>query len=134
MVSFSRSSGPGGQNVNKVNTKVDMRFNVANAQDWIPLSTLERLKSLNAPRINKRGDFVVTSDRFRTQSANYEDCLDKMIQALQEANKEPSSSEPSAQKLIRMREHQTREKEARHRSKSRLSSLKASRRRPGRDD
>ena len=72
-VSYSRSGGPGGQNVNKVATKVEMRFIVDKA-DWIPAYVKERLRT----DCTAKGEYVISSSRHRTQHQNYQDCLDKL--------------------------------------------------------
>jgi peptidyl-tRNA hydrolase ICT1 len=61
---FARSSGPGGQNVNKLNTKAEVRFKVATA-DWIPINVRERLLVYQVNKINKEGELVVTSQEHR---------------------------------------------------------------------
>jgi ribosome-associated protein len=69
--SFSRSGGPGGQNVNKVSTKVSLRLRVA---ELVGLSEaeLERVKSVLANRITKEGEIVITSEEERSQRTNLE--------------------------------------------------------------
>lgn len=82
---FSRSSGPGGQNVNKVNTKVEVRFNVDTAE-WLAPQVKEKLKELQQNSINSEGDLIVTSQASRTQERNREDAYDKLKKMIWEAS------------------------------------------------
>lgn len=63
-IQYSRSSGPGGQNVNKLNTKAEIRFNIDDA-NWLEPEVKERLKLYQANKITKEGDIVVTAQEFR---------------------------------------------------------------------
>lgn len=81
---FSRSSGPGGQNVNKVNTRVQLRWNVA-ATEAIPEEIRQRIKSRHRRRVNAEGEMIVTSQRYRDQGRNIDDCLAKLAEIVKEA-------------------------------------------------
>ena len=87
-VRYVRSGGPGGQNVNKVATKAEVRFRLAEAL-WIPGRVRVRLRRLEVRRLNQRGDLVFVSSRFRTRHRNLEDCLEKLRRAIARAEHEP---------------------------------------------
>src|SRR5437868_239260 len=75
--SFVRSSGPGGQNVNKVASKAVLRWPVA-ASPSVPAEHRARLIGRLGRRINDRGELVITSQRYRDQAKNIDDCLGKL--------------------------------------------------------
>ena len=80
---FSRSSGPGGQNVNKVNTKVTLRWAITSSPS-VPQAVLQRFRARHPRRVAGSGDLIVTSQRFRDQGRNVADCLEKLRAMLAE--------------------------------------------------
>ncbi|XP_077407212.1 large ribosomal subunit protein mL62 [Vanacampus margaritifer] len=92
-VSYSRSSGPGGQHVNKVNTKTEVRFHVLTA-DWIPEDVRQKIMQKNKNRINKAGELMVTSELSRNQHRNFSDCIQKISAIIIEASEKPHEATP----------------------------------------
>jgi len=78
---FARSSGPGGQNVNKLNTKATLRWSVANS-NALPDGTRDRFITRYRRRITSEGELVIVSQRFRDQGRNVADCLAKLREML----------------------------------------------------
>jgi ribosome-associated protein len=86
---FARGSGPGGQNVNKVNSKAMLRWTPA-VSPALPVEMRQRFVSRYASRLTEAGDLILTSDEHRDQPQNMRACLDKlreMIAAVQRAPK-----------------------------------------------
>ncbi len=113
---FVRSSGPGGQNVNKVNSKAVMRWNVA-ASANLPPAVRQRFVNRYRRRIAADGSLVLTSERYRDQARNIADCLDKLRAMILDVAAEPrqrKATRPSRasvkRRLERKREQSERKK------------------------
>src|SRR5438045_1256353 len=92
--SFVRSSGPGGQNVNKVASKPVLRWNVA-ASPSLPEEVKARLRTLQRRRFTAEGELVLSSQRYRDQGRNVEDCLEKLREMVQQATFVPKARRPT---------------------------------------
>jgi len=122
---FARSSGPGGQNVNKVNTKATLHWAVATTGS-LPDDVRQRLMQRFRRRINSEGQLVIQSQRFRDQGRNVADCLEKLRAMLQQVAQPPKKRVPTRPSR-RAKQRRLDDK----RSKARTKQL---RRRPGLDD
>ncbi len=94
---FARSSGPGGQNVNKLNTKATLRWKIVRS-DSLPADVQRRFLSKYRRRITSDGDLVITSQRYRDQGRNVADCLSKLrdlIESVATAPKIRKKTKPS---------------------------------------
>ena len=87
---FTRSSGPGGQHVNKVSTQVQLRFNVINSLK-IGDNMLIWLKDISGSKLKGNGDLIITSSKHKSQIRNRKNALDKLIYLLREASKKPKN-------------------------------------------
>jgi ribosome-associated protein len=81
---FIRASGPGGQNVNKLASAVQLRFDVRRSRS-LPDDVRARLERLSGKRLSKDGVLVITAQRHRTQERNRRDALDRLISLIQHA-------------------------------------------------
>jgi ribosome-associated protein len=113
--SFVRSSGPGGQNVNKVNTKATLRWCITKSPH-ISTAVRERFLSKYHRRVTADGDLIITSQRYRDQGRNVADCLAKLRDLLESVSTPPKIRTPTKPTKA-SRQRRKRDKEARSRQK-----------------
>ena len=91
---FVRSSGPGGQNVNKLSTAVQLRFDVRHSPS-LPPDIRARLERLAGSRLTRDGVIVITAQRHRTQARNRADALDRLLDLIRQAAIAPIKRRPT---------------------------------------
>ena len=85
---FSKSSGPGGQHINKVDTKVELRFSAMKSPN-LSQSVKDRLKVIAGNKWNQKGEIVITAEKYRSQSRNRELAKSKLVSLILKALKKP---------------------------------------------
>ena len=116
--SFIRSSGPGGQHVNKVATAVQLRFN-AKTSGNISKEVYNRLRTIAGSKLTEDGNLIIVSRVHRSQIQNRQVALDKLISLLQQAAKKPKRrkktrpSQASVEKRLRNKRLQSEKKKSR---------------------
>lgn len=118
---FSRSGGPGGQNVNKVNSKATLRWQVRGSPS-LPVDLQVRVASRYRRRMTEHGELLVTSQRFRDAGRNSADCLDRLRQLLVDVATPPKARKPT---------RPSRASRARRLDEKRLKQRKKQSRQPG---
>ena len=116
--SFIRSSGPGGQHVNKVATAVQLHFNAKNSRN-ISAEVYNRLRTIAGSKLTEDGDLIIVSREHRSQSQNRRVALEKLISLLQQAAKKQKHRTPtrpsqaSVEKRLRNKRLQSEKKKSR---------------------
>jgi ribosome-associated protein len=91
---FVRASGPGGQNVNKLSSAVQLRFDVRNSPS-LPEPVRERLEKLAGRRLSQDGVLLIVAQRFRTQERNREDALERLLELIRQAAQPQKKRRPT---------------------------------------
>jgi ribosome-associated protein len=122
-VGYVRSRGPGGQNVNKVNTRAQLRFDLKECKQ-LSRGVKQRLKTLAGRRLTREGIIVIESDRFREQKQNRQECLERLRKMITKALVRPKKRIPtkptasSKKKRLADKKHRSRLKSYRGRVKN----------------
>jgi len=118
---FVRSSGPGGQNVNKVATAVQLRLNLA--ESGLPLEVRQRVERIAGSRLSNEGVLIIDAQRFRTLEQNREDARNRLAELVKQAATPPRKRRPtrptlaSRQRRLDKKRHTSEKKQLRKRVK-----------------
>jgi ribosome-associated protein len=121
---FLRASGPGGQNVNKVASAVQLRFNVADSPS-LPEDVRQRLTRITRNRINKDGILIIEARQFRTQEQNRQEAIDRLVELVRRAalkprpRKKTRPTSASIERRLEKKRQRSEKKRLRHRTPDR---------------
>jgi ribosome-associated protein len=117
--SFVRASGPGGQNVNKVSSAVQLRFDLSGSRS-LPEEVRKRLARIAGRRLTRDGVIVIIAQRYRTQERNRQDAVDRLVALIRRAAVPPTPRRPTKPRAAA--------KERRRQAKARRAAIKEQRR------
>jgi len=121
---FIRSSGPGGQNVNKVSSAVQLRFDTVGSSALTD-AVRERLKIIAGRRMTTAGVIIIKANRFRSQEQNRQDAVNRLVSLIQRAIDRPKSRRPTRPSTA-SRQHRLANKRHRSETKHRRKTIRYS--------
>ena len=113
---FVRSGGPGGQNVNKVSSAVQLRVDLA--RTGLPRPVLERLARIAPGQVTQHGELLIFANRFRSQHQNREDALDRLESLIRQARHAPKKRLPT--RLSKTKKHKRQEEKKQRSAQKKL--------------